>query len=165
MAIFLLTNDILIYRKTSQISPSTYPTVRGRKFTLLGGSDMIKKLDHFVLTVKDIEKTIHFYTVILGMQKETFGEGRIALRFGNQKINLHQAGHEFEPKAKHPLPGSADLCFITEEKIESIINHLQKHNVEIEEGPVKRTGAVGPIVSVYIRDPDYNLIELSNYLD
>jgi len=99
------------------------------------------------------------------MQKETFGEGRIALRFGKQKINLHEAGHEFEPKAKHPLPGSADLCFITEEKIESVIHHLQKNNVDIEEGPVKRTGALGPIVSVYIRDPDYNLIELSNYVD
>jgi len=134
-------------------------------FKLSGGNEMIKKLDHFVLTVKDIEKTIHFYTVILGMQKETFGEGRIALRFGEQKINLHQAGHEFKPKAKQPLPGSADLCFITEEKIESVIHHLQKHNVEIEEGPVKRTGAVGPIVSVYIRDPDHNLIELSNYVD
>jgi catechol 2,3-dioxygenase-like lactoylglutathione lyase family enzyme len=126
---------------------------------------MIKKLDHFVLTVKDVEKTTHFYTVILGMKKETFGEGRIALRFGEQKINLHQAGHEFEPKAKHPLPGSADLCFITEEKIESVISHLQKHDMEIEEGPVKRIGAVGPIVSVYVRDPDYNLIELSNYVD
>ncbi len=134
-------------------------------FKLLGGNEMIKKLDHFVLTVKDIKKTIYFYTVILGMQKETFGEGRIVLRFGQQKINLHQAGHEFEPKAKQPLPGSADLCFITEEKIESVIHHLQKHNTEIEEGPVKRTGAVGPIVSVYIRDPDYNLIELSNYVD
>ncbi|WP_195782385.1 VOC family protein [Priestia megaterium] len=126
---------------------------------------MLKKLDHFVLTVKNIEKTIHFYTVILRMKKETFGEGKVALRFGEQKINLHEAGHEFEPKAKHPLPGSADLCFITEEKIESVIHHLQKHNVEIEEGPVKRTGALGSIVSVYIRDPDHNLIELSNYVD
>ncbi|WP_063892469.1 VOC family protein [Paenibacillus sp. Leaf72] len=125
---------------------------------------MIKRLDHFVLTVSKLEATIHFYTQVLGMKEETFGVNRKALRFGNQKINLHEAGKEFEPKAEHPLPGSADLCFITDINIEEVVHHLHKNGVEIEEGPVKRTGALGPIVSVYVRDPDRNLIELSQYL-
>ncbi|MFO6497425.1 MULTISPECIES: VOC family protein [Bacillus] len=125
---------------------------------------MIKRLDHFVLTVKDLQETISFYTRVLGMKEETFGSGRKALRFGNQKINLHEAGNEFTPKAKHPLPGSADLCFIAEETIDDIIEHLRQNNVNIEEGPVRRTGALGPIVSVYIRDPDQNLIEISQDL-
>ncbi|MDQ0861055.1 VOC family protein [Bacillus sp. V2I10] len=126
---------------------------------------MIKQIDHLVLTVKDIEETIKFYTIFLGMKEETFGLGRKALCFGFQKINLHEAGNEFEPKAKHPLPGSADLCFISDENIEKVITHLRKNNVMIEEGPVKRTGALGPILSVYIRDPDQNLIEISHYLE
>jgi catechol 2,3-dioxygenase-like lactoylglutathione lyase family enzyme len=126
---------------------------------------MIKRLDHLVLTVKSIQKTIRFYTFVLGMQEETFGSGRRSLRFGNQKINLHEAGHEFEPKAQHPLPGSADLCFITDQPIHSLIEHLRKNNVMVEEGPVKRTGALGPIISVYIRDPDQNLIEISEYVE
>ncbi|MEC1503684.1 VOC family protein [Bacillus sonorensis] len=125
---------------------------------------MIKRLDHFVLTVKNLQETINFYTCVLGMEEETFGSGRKALRFGNQKINLHEAGNEFDPKAKHPLPGSADLCFISDETIDHIIGHLSKNNVSIEEGPVRRTGALGPIVSVYMRDPDQNLIEISQYL-
>ncbi|EME74126.1 VOC family protein [Bacillus sonorensis] len=125
---------------------------------------MIKRLDHFVLTVKNLQETINFYTCVLGMEEETFGSGRKALRFGNQKINLHEAGNEFDPKAKHPLPGSADLCFISDETIDHIIGHLRKNNVSIEEGPVRRTGALGPIVSVYMRDPDQNLIEISQYL-
>ncbi|MGQ8923123.1 VOC family protein [Bacillus halotolerans] len=125
---------------------------------------MIKRLDHLVLTVKSLQETIRFYTSVLGMQEETFGSGRKALRFGNQKINLHKAGHEFEPKAQHPLPGSADLCFITDQTIHSLIEHLRKNNVKVEEGPVKRTGALGPIISVYIRDPDQNLVEISEYL-
>ncbi|MBU5247131.1 VOC family protein [Bacillus halotolerans] len=125
---------------------------------------MIKRLDHLVLTVKSLQETIRFYTSVLGMQEETFGSGRKALRFGNQKINLHEAGHEFEPKAQHPLPGSADLCFITDEPINKVVKHLTKMNVNIEQGPVKRTGALGPIISVYIRDPDQNLVEISEYL-
>ncbi|WP_339235189.1 VOC family protein [Bacillus sp. FSL K6-1012] len=125
---------------------------------------MIKRLDHLVLTVKNLQETIRFYTSVLGMQEETFGSGRKALRFGNQKINLHEAGHEFEPKAQHPLPGSADLCFITDEPINKVVEHLTKMNVNIEQGPVKRTGALGPIISVYIRDPDQNLVEISEYL-
>ena len=125
----------------------------------------IDHLDHLVLTVADIETSVDFYTRVLGMQAVTFGEGRKALAFGNQKINLHQAGHEFEPKAERPTPGSADLCFIVATPLEQVIAHLQAQQVAIIEGPVKRTGATGPIRSVYLRDPDQNLIELSNRLE
>ncbi|MEG7283399.1 VOC family protein [Bacillus sp. 0909A] len=126
---------------------------------------MIKRLDHLVITVKSLQETIHFYTSVLGMQEETFGSGRKALRFGNQKINLHEAGHEYEPNAQHPLPGSADLCFIADEPINKVVEHITKMNVNVEEGPVKRTGALGPIISVYIRDPDQNLVEISEYVE
>ncbi len=116
-----------------------------------------------VLTVRDIEATCRFYQKVLGMRVETFGEGkRKALAFGDQKINLHQAGSEFEPKASRPTPGSADLCFLTRTPIQEVIRHLQDNGVELVEGPVQRTGARGPILSVYFRDPDFNLIEVSN---
>lgn len=124
----------------------------------------IVHLDHLVLTVASIEESCAFYAGILGMGVETFGEGRKALTFGNQKINLHRAGHEFEPKAKRPTPGSADLCFISETPLSDVIAHLINESIAIEEGPVRRTGATGPILSVYFRDPDDNLIEVSNYL-
>ncbi|WCN39180.1 VOC family protein [Aneurinibacillus uraniidurans] len=124
---------------------------------------MIHHIDHLVLTVKDLGKTCHFYTHVLGMEEVSFGNGRKALAFGNQKINLHEVGKEFEPKAAQPTSGSADLCFIASWPLTKVINHLQKCRVEIIEGPVKRTGAVGPIESVYIRDPDENLIEISSY--
>jgi catechol 2,3-dioxygenase-like lactoylglutathione lyase family enzyme len=123
----------------------------------------INCLDHFVLTVKDINVTCDFYTTVLGMQVQTFGEGRKALKFGYQKINLHQSGKEFEPKANIPTPGSADLCFITDTPLEEVILFLKARNVPILEGPVARTGALGKIKSVYFRDPDLNLIEVSNY--
>lgn len=126
---------------------------------------MIKSLDHFVLTVRSLEKTIQFYTSVLGMKEETFGNGRKALRFGDQKINLHEAGNEFEPKALNPLPGSADLCFITDLDMDEVVGRLLKFSIVIKEGPVKRTGALGPILSVYVRDPDNNLVELSQYLN
>jgi catechol 2,3-dioxygenase-like lactoylglutathione lyase family enzyme len=122
----------------------------------------IDHLDHLVLTVASIEVTCDFYARALGMQVETFGQGRIALRFGEQKINLHQAGREFEPKALRPTPGSADLCFIAATPLEEVVAHLQRLGIAIEEGPVPRTGATGPIRSVYLRDPDANLIEISN---
>ncbi|MCQ2048748.1 ring-cleaving dioxygenase [Stutzerimonas stutzeri] len=125
----------------------------------------ISHLDHLVLTVADIEKTVDFYTRVLGMQLVTFGEGRKALTFGNQKINLHQAGREFEPKAERPTPGSADLCFIVATPLDRVIAHLETQGVSIIEGPVQRTGATGPIRSVYVRDPDLNLIELSNSME
>ena len=123
----------------------------------------IDRLDHFVLTVVDIERTCDFYARVLGMEITTFGSGRKALRFGSQKINLHEAGREFEPKAHEATPGSADFCLITDTPIESVVRHLGQLDIPIEEGPVPRTGTSGPILSVYIRDPDRNLVELSNY--
>jgi catechol 2,3-dioxygenase-like lactoylglutathione lyase family enzyme len=123
----------------------------------------INRLDHLVLTVKDIEITAQFYVSVLGMEKEIFGAGRLALKYGNQKINLHQAGKEFEPKAAKPTAGSADLCFITEVPLNEAMDHVRDCGVEIIEGPVARTGATGPINSFYFRDPDMNLIEVSNY--
>ena len=122
----------------------------------------ISKLDHLVLTVKDLEKTTSFYESVMGMQKEVFGDGRLALKFGSQKINLHQLGNEFEPKAHNPLPGSADLCFITPTPLDDAMAHVKRCGVEIIEGPVERTGAHGPIRSFYFRDPDDNLIEVAN---
>ncbi|MFI5690974.1 VOC family protein [Kribbella sp. NPDC051586] len=124
----------------------------------------IDRLDHLVLTVADVDTTVDFYRRVLGMTPVTFKGGRQALAFGSSKINLHQAGHEFEPKAERPGPGTADLCFIVDEPIDQVRAELVAHGVEIEEGPVGRTGATGPILSVYLRDPDRNLIELSNYL-
>ena len=122
----------------------------------------ISKLDHFVLTVRDIEKTISFYTSVMGMKKEVFGQGRVALKYGDQKINLHEFGNEFEPKASNPMPGSADLCFITKTPLNEAISHVKSFGVEIIEGPVERTGAKGSILSFYFRDPDNNLIEVAN---
>jgi catechol 2,3-dioxygenase-like lactoylglutathione lyase family enzyme len=126
---------------------------------------MIDRLDHLVLTVRDIATTCAFYTQVLGMRQVTFGDGRRALAFGQQKINLHQAGAEFEPKAQRPTPGSADLCFLTGVRLEEVIVHLGNQGVAILEGPVARTGAVGLLRSVYIRDPDQNLIEIANLTD
>ena len=124
----------------------------------------IDSLDHFVLTVKDIAATCDFYSKALGMQVVTFGEGRKALTFGSQKINLHEQGKEFDPKAHSPMPGSGDICLITSLALPEVIAHLNACKVEIIDGPVKRTGAVGVLLSVYFRDPDLNLIEVSNYI-
>ncbi|NXG66596.1 GLOD5 protein, partial [Hemiprocne comata] len=123
----------------------------------------IQRLDHLVLTVKSIEDTVAFYSKVLGMKVVTFKGHRKALRFGNQKINLHEAGKEVEPKARFPVPGSADICLITEVPLDQLLDHLKACGVIIEEGPVARTGAVGPITSIYFRDPDENLIEVSRY--
>ncbi|QNK01881.1 VOC family protein [Dyella telluris] len=125
----------------------------------------IEALDHLVLTVADVAASCAFYTRVLGMQEVTFGEGRKALVFGVQKINLHAHGREFEPKALRPTPGSADLCLLTSSVSGDVVDHLRRHGVTIEEGPVQRTGARGPIESVYFRDPDGNLIEVSRYID
>ncbi len=122
----------------------------------------IDSLDHLVLTVEDIEATAAFYSRVLGMDIITFGGGRKALAFGAQKINLHQHGKEFEPKAQQPTPGSADLCFITSVPLPEVISNLASCHVVVMEGPVRRTGATGPILSVYFRDPDMNLIEVAN---
>jgi catechol 2,3-dioxygenase-like lactoylglutathione lyase family enzyme len=123
----------------------------------------IDRLDHFVLTVADVAATCEFYSRVLGMEVVTFGAGRKALRFGAQKINLHEKGNEFEPKAARPTPGSADICLITSWPLAAVLDHLRQCAVPILEGPVARTGAAGPITSVYFRDPDSNLIEVSNY--
>jgi catechol 2,3-dioxygenase-like lactoylglutathione lyase family enzyme len=123
----------------------------------------IDRLDHLVLTVADIDATMAFYTRVLGMEAVTFGAGRTALAFGRSKINLHRAGHEFEPKALRPTPGSADLCLIAAGPLEQVIEDLAAHGILVEEGPVERSGATGPILSVYFRDPDQNLIEVSTY--
>jgi catechol 2,3-dioxygenase-like lactoylglutathione lyase family enzyme len=124
----------------------------------------IDRLDHLVLTVADVEATVAFYQRTLGMTAVSFGEGRRALAFGAQKINLHPYVREFEPKAARPTPGSADLCFLTETPLAEVQAHLAACGVDILEGPVRRTGATGPILSVYFRDPDGNLIEVANPL-
>jgi catechol 2,3-dioxygenase-like lactoylglutathione lyase family enzyme len=122
----------------------------------------IDSIDHLVLTVKNIETTSNFYSKALGMEIVTFGNSRKALSFGSQKINLHEQGNEFEPKAWQPTPGSADLCLITSTPLPEVIKHLYSCEVAVIEGPVQRTGATGPILSIYFRDPDMNLIEVSN---
>ena len=121
-----------------------------------GPAITLDRLDHLVLTVRDLEATCAFYETVLGMRRESFGQGRTALHFGRQKINLHQAGREFEPKARKPTPGSADLCFLAATPIADVVAHLQSCGIPIEKGPVARTGAEGPISSVYFRDPDGN---------
>jgi catechol 2,3-dioxygenase-like lactoylglutathione lyase family enzyme len=122
----------------------------------------VRSLDHLVLTVRDLAAAIDFYTRALGMQEVTFGAGRKALAFGTQKINLHLAGQEFEPKAAQPTPGSADLCFLTGTPVEQYAAHLRALGIAVIEGPVARTGATGPLLSIYVRDPDLNLIEIAN---
>ena len=124
----------------------------------------IDHIDHVVLTVRSIDVTCEFYTRVLGMRVATFAGGRKALAFGRQKFNLHEAGREFEPKADRPTPGSIDLCLITSTPLADVIAHLRRCEVAILEGPVDKTVATGPIRSVYFRDPDANLIEVSNYV-
>ncbi|WP_455218851.1 VOC family protein [Kaarinaea lacus] len=123
----------------------------------------LDRIDHIVLTVRDINKTIQFYCNVLGMEEITFGDSRKALKFGKQKINLHPQHSEITPKAKQPTPGAMDICFITQSSMDSVIEKLQKHAVNIELGPVQRQGVQGNMTSVYIRDPDDNLIEIAHY--
>ena len=123
----------------------------------------IDRLDHLVLTVADVDATVAFYTRVLGMTAVTFAGGRRALAFGAHKFNLHRAGHEYTPHARTPAPGSSDLCLITSTPLTDAMAHVRACGVTIEEGPVKRTGATGPIASFYFRDPDGNLVEVSNY--
>jgi len=132
----------------------------------------IRRLDHLVLTCRDVAASIRFYTEVLGMREVTFGSGRKALAFGQQKINLHAAGQAAEGAdgnvaavAARPLPGSADICLLVAEPLTAVVAHLAACGVPVEEGPVIRTGAMGPIESVYVRDPDGNLVELSRYVD
>ncbi len=123
----------------------------------------IDRIDHIVLTVFDLGRSIDFYSKVLGMEPVTFAGGRRGLAFGRQKLNLHQAGREFEPKALNPAPGAIDLCFIATTPLDEVMAQLRTHGVAIIEGPVPKTGALGPMRSVYFRDPDGNLIEVSNY--
>lgn len=123
----------------------------------------IDRLDHLVLTVRDIAATCDFYQRVLGMHVVTFDNNRKALAYGQQRINLHQLGREFEPKSAHPTPGSADLCFVVATPMSTVLTHLQSCGVPMLEGPVPRTGALGAMTSVYFRDPDLNLIELAVY--
>lgn len=124
----------------------------------------IARLDHLVLTVRDIGESCTFYERVLGMEVKRFAGGRIALHFGDQKINLHKAGAEFEPKAAKPTPGSADLCFVLDGSLVQAVATLQSKKIELIEGPVERIGAAGSMQSIYFRDPDGNLIEVSEYL-
>ena len=127
---------------------------------------MIDRVDHIVLTTRDLQSCIRFYTEVLGMKLEKFKtptEERLALKFGAQKINLHEWGREFTPRAHVAVPGSLDLCFIASASLETVIETLKNKGVPILEGPVNKTGAKGPIRSVYVRDPDLNLVEISVY--
>jgi catechol 2,3-dioxygenase-like lactoylglutathione lyase family enzyme len=124
----------------------------------------VNHLDHLVLTVEDIHASIAFYTRVLGMHETTFARGRKSLAFGQSKINLHQVNHEFEPKAAKPTPGSGDLCLVVDDNLDSVQAQLAAAGVPVEVGPVEQTGAHGQMMSVYFRDPDRNLIELSNYI-
>jgi len=121
----------------------------------------VVSLDHLVLTVADIDATVRFYER-LGMRRQVFGGGRIALRFGDQKLNLHRAGEEFAPHARTPLPGSADLCFLVAGSTEELLSSLAEAGIAVETGPVTRAGATAALISVYVRDPDGNLVELSS---
>jgi catechol 2,3-dioxygenase-like lactoylglutathione lyase family enzyme len=146
--------------------PSNSAATGSRSVPTRGGEGcvivQVESLDHLVLTVGDLDAALEFYSSVLGMRVVTFGENRKALAFGRQKINLHLAGRELEPKAAVPVPGSADLCFLTVERLENVVDHLRSLGVPVIQGPVRRTGATGPIRSVYIRDPDGNLIEIAN---
>jgi catechol 2,3-dioxygenase-like lactoylglutathione lyase family enzyme len=124
---------------------------------------MIDHIDHIVLTTRDLDGCIRFYSEVLGMKLEKFAQGRLALKFGSQKINLHEWGKEFEPRAHVAAPGTLDLCFIASVSLEKIIQRLGEKKITILEGPVKKTGARGPMMSVYVRDPDLNLVEISVY--
>lgn len=131
----------------------------------------LQQLDHLVLTVADIDLTCQFYSTVLGVCvvrfQTTSGEERVALRIGNssQKINLHLAAQPFQPAARSPQPGSADLCFITPTPLDTVVAHLTTLNISIIDGPVQRTGTLGPILSIYVRDPDGNLIEVANQMN
>ena len=125
----------------------------------------VEDLDHLVLNVSDIRATCRFYQRVLGMTPFTFGNGRTALSFGNRKINLYEVGQRYSPQPDKPLSGTAELCFLSRTPVVELLDHLKANNVSVEEGPVRREGALGPITSVYFRDPDGNMIEVANYTE
>ncbi len=124
----------------------------------------IESLDHLVITASDLQATVDFYTSVLGMEHVAFGNGLHAVRFGSQKFNIHDAATDVAPKAHNIVPGAADFCLISATPVSQVIRHLQKCGVAVEEGPVRRSGAVGTLESVYFRDPDGNLVEVSNVI-
>jgi catechol 2,3-dioxygenase-like lactoylglutathione lyase family enzyme len=126
---------------------------------------MIDRIDHFVLTVRSLEATLGFYERVLGFAREVQAGRPTALKFGRQKINVHEVGRTFEPKAASPTPGAGDFCLVTLRPMAEVIAHLKSCGVAIEVGPVARSGAEGPMISVYFRDPDANLVEISRYDD
>ena len=130
----------------------------------IGARLAIDSLDHLVLTVAELSATRAFYVDALGMRVETFGEDRVAFHFGDQKLNVHVVGQDIQPRAAAATPGSADLCFITRTPVEGVLRVLDEHGIEIEQGPVERVGATGKLLSVYVRDPDGNLVEIANRL-
>jgi catechol 2,3-dioxygenase-like lactoylglutathione lyase family enzyme len=153
-----------LYRLFARSGDLVSPAARdacARQFGRYAPGIRLTGLDHLVLTVADAERTIAFYERVLGMRPVTFTNGRRALAFGTSKINLHEVGHELLPRAAHPTPGSADLCLLTGTPQHRVLDHLAACGVPVEEGPVPRTGAQGPITSTYVRDPDGNLIEIS----
>jgi catechol 2,3-dioxygenase-like lactoylglutathione lyase family enzyme len=162
---FLSAEMMRLYPFTRDQGITRYKAGRasGRAARPAGPLISIAGLDHLVLTVADVERSVGFYQQVLGMRPVTFGSGRRALRFGSSKINLHQAGREIAPHAARPLAGSADLCLVTTARPDQVVAQLRARDVAVEEGPVQRTGALGPITSVYVRDPDGNLIEIANY--
>jgi catechol 2,3-dioxygenase-like lactoylglutathione lyase family enzyme len=124
----------------------------------------VTTLDHLVLTVQDLDSTVDFYTRVLGMTVSAFAEGRLALKFGSQKINLHELGGEVQPKARRAQAGSADLCFLSDDPLDTWLDHFEQEGVEVIGGPVRQVGALGPMDSIYCRDPDGNLVEIASYL-
>jgi catechol 2,3-dioxygenase-like lactoylglutathione lyase family enzyme len=124
----------------------------------------VTTLDHLVLTVQDLDSTVDFYTRVLGMTVSAFAEGRLALKFGTQKINLHELGGEVQPKARRAQAGSADLCFLSDDPLDTWLDHFEQEGVEVIGGPVRQVGALGPMDSLYCRDPDGNLVEIASYL-
>jgi catechol 2,3-dioxygenase-like lactoylglutathione lyase family enzyme len=160
-------------RRALQVHPHVRAGISGG-MTALGSSTpdtalaariAIDSLDHLVLTVRDVDATIAFYSGVLGMREQTFGPGRRALHFGEQKLNLHEAdGEAITPRASQPTVGSADLCFVTRTPVEGVLRVLEEHGVAVEQGPVERSGATGNLLSVYVRDPDGNLVEIANQL-
>ncbi len=129
---------------------------------MAGAPIRVSALDHLVLTVRDLDATRGFYETVLGMTAEEFQPGRWALMFGRQKLNLHIAGQVIDPNVRHATPGSADLCLLTETPMDDVLAHLAACGIDVIEGPVRRTGATGPLESVYIYDPDENLLEIAN---
>jgi catechol 2,3-dioxygenase-like lactoylglutathione lyase family enzyme len=148
--------DSYLYGNDDLLASATTPWEASKTPMILG-------IDHFVLTVRSLEVTLDFYERVLGMRRSIEPGRPASLLFGTQKINVHESGHTFEPKARHPMPGGADFCLFTDAAPEETLARLAGENVPVELGPVERTGARGKMISIYFRDPDGNLVEVSRY--